>query len=113
MTDKKMIKKPTKVSKGIEVTLEPNETIPARRIYSNFIQVAQTPYDFSLKFCDAIPLLVSNNAKGKVTHPIPIVAEIAIPFNLMPGFINALQIQYNLYENNIVGAKDAKKTSKK
>ena len=113
MTDKKTTKKSTKAPEGIKVTLEPNENILPRRIYSNYIQVAQTPYDFSLKFCDAIPLLGGNNAEGKVIHPIPIVAEIAIPFNLMPGFINALQTQYKLHEDNIGRAENAKKTSKK
>lgn len=113
MTNKKTIKKSPKVSEGIEVTLEPNETISSKRIYSNFIQVAQTPYDFSLKFCDAIPLSGNNNVGKKVMHSIPIVAEIALPINLIPGFINALQVQYKLYEDNIEGAKDAKKTSKK
>lgn len=113
MTNKKTIKKSTKVSEGIEVTLEPNEAIPARRIYSNFIQVAQTPYDFSLKFCDAVPLSGNNDVARKIIHPIPIVAEIAIPFNLMPGFINALQTQYKLYKHNIGRSEDAPKTSKK
>ncbi|MCK5722979.1 MAG: DUF3467 domain-containing protein [Gammaproteobacteria bacterium] len=113
MADKKTTKKPTKAPEGIKVTLEPSENIPPRRIYSNYIQVAQTPYDFNLKFCDAIPLLDSNNAEGKVTHSIPIVAEIAIPFNLMPEFINALQAQYRLHKDNIGRAENAKKTSKK
>ncbi len=112
MTDKKTTEKSTKASEGIKVTLEPNENISPRRIYSNYIQVAQTPYDFSLRFCDAIPLSVNNNDSGEVTHSIPIVAEIAIPFNLMPGFINALKTQYRLHEDNIGRAENVKKTSK-
>ena len=113
MTDKKTTKKSTKASKGIQVTLEPDENILPRRIYSNYIHVAQTPYDFSLKFCDAIPLSGNNNAGTKVTHSIPIVAEIALPLNLIPGFINALKAQYKLYEDNIERAENVKKTSKK
>jgi len=113
MTDKKTTKKSTKVPEGIKVTLEPNENIPPRRIYSNYIQVAQTPYDFSLTFCDAVPLPGSNNAGEKITHSIPIVTEIALPFNLIPGFINALKTQYKLYEDNIERAENVKKTSKK
>lgn len=113
MAAKKSTKKATETDKGIEVTLVPNEDIPPSRIYSNFIQVAQTPYDFSLKFCDATPLSGSKKVGGKVTHPIPIVAEIAIPFNLMPAFIKALQTQYEIYKDIIEGAGNAKKSSKK
>ncbi|RZB34610.1 MAG: hypothetical protein SRB1_00378 [Desulfobacteraceae bacterium Eth-SRB1] len=112
MSDKKTTKKSTKAPEGIQVTLEPNENIPPRRIYSNYIHVAQTPYDFSLKFCDAVPLS-GNNTGGKVTHSIPIVAEIALPFNLIPGFIDALQAQYKLYKDNIGRVESVKKTSKK
>ncbi len=113
MAAKKSTKKSTKTAKGIEVTLVPNENIPPSRIYSNFIQVAQTPYDFSLKFCDATPISGSKNVGGKVTHAIPIVAEIAIPFNLMSGFIKALQTQYEVYKDKIEWEGKAKKSSKK
>lgn len=113
MTDKKTIKKPTKVSAGIEVILEPTETIPQKRIYSNYVQITHTPYDFSLRFCDAIPLHRDNDTGGKVMHPIPIVAEIALPFNLIPGLIKALQTRYKLYEHSLEMAEDVKKISKK
>jgi len=102
----------TKV-RGIEVTLVPDGDIPPSRIYSNYVQVAQTPYDFSLRFCDATPVSNSNVVEGKVTHPIPIVAEIAIQFNLMPEFIKALQTQYKTYKDLVEGVRKAKKRSKK
>jgi len=112
MAEKKITTKAKKTAKGLEVTLVPNKDTPQSRTYSNFIQVAQTPYDFSLMFCDATPISIDNNTDGRITHDIPIVAEIAIPFHLVPGFIKALQIQYGLYKDNIGGDANVKKTSK-
>lgn len=110
MVEKKT--KTKKIVKGIEVTLTPNSDIPQKRTYSNFIQVAQTPYDFSLMFCDATPISTGNNTDEKIIHDIPIVAEIVIPFQLVPGFIKALQVQYSIYKDNIDGDVNVKKSSK-
>lgn len=107
-------KKATKQKvQGIEVTLVPDGDISPSRIYSNYVEVAQTPYDFSLKFCDATPVSINKVVEGKVTHPIPIVAEIAIQFNLMPEFIKALQTQYKSYKDLVEEIRKAKKASKK
>ena len=101
-----------KAAKDLTVTLSPNRDTPQTRIYANFAQVSQTPYDFNLMFCDATPISINKSADGKITHDIPIVAEIAIPFHLVPGLINALQIQYDLYRNNVSGDTNEKKPSK-
>jgi len=105
-------KKTKKIAKDLEVMLSPNRDTPQTRVYSNFIQVAQTPYDFSLMFCDATPISVDKDTDGIVKHDIPVVAEIAIPFNLVQGFINALQSQYDVYKDNIGKGPNAKKPSK-
>lgn len=112
MAEKKITAKTKKIAKGLEVTLTPNSETPRSRTYSNVIQVAQTPYDFSLMFCDATPIPIGDNTDGKIIHNIPIVAEIAIPFQLVPGFIKALQAQYSLYKDNIDGDVNVKKPSK-
>ncbi|MBL6995964.1 hypothetical protein [Desulfobacula sp.] len=112
MAGKKTTTKTNKAAKGVEITLIPNKDTPQSRMYSNFIQVTQTPYDFSLIFCDATPILNYNNTDGKKIHNIPIVAEIAIPMDLVSGLIGALQTQYDLYKDNIDGGVNAKKTSK-
>lgn len=101
MVDKSATKKPTKPVKDIKVTLIPNNEMQPSRIYSNYVHITQTPYDFSLKFCDATPISVDSNTKNQITHNIPIVAEIAIPLNLMPKLIKALQTQYEDYKNQI------------
>jgi hypothetical protein len=113
MTGKKPMEGSENEAKSIEVDLVPKREIPPSRIYSNFAHVSQTPFDFSIKFCDATPIPAGDNTKGKRRHEIPIVAEIVIPFGLMPGLINALQTQYNIYKARFGGDKNAKEASEK
>ncbi|MBT3185747.1 MAG: DUF3467 domain-containing protein [Nitrospina sp.] len=79
---------------GIEVNLIPNNQISTNRVYSNYVQIARSPYDFTLRFCDAGPIsntkeIIDNNGNFNV----PVVAEIAIPLNMMPNLIKALKSQ--------------------
>ena len=109
MAARKTTKKVPQTDNGIEVNLVPSDELLPNRLYANYVQVAQTPYDFSLKFCDATPISGGNNIEGKITHTIPIVAEITISFDLMPSFIKALQDQYEMYRNRIEREKNAGK----
>ena len=73
------------------------------REYANYVEVSQTPYDISLRFCDATPYRrnkeqINNNS---VEHQIPVVAEITIPFEIVPAFINALKSQWNIHKKSI------------
>ena len=110
---KKTSRKQTKTkAAGIDVILKPGIDVPRNRVYSNFAHVSQTPYDFNIRFCDATPLPADAGAAKPIIHAIPIVAEIAIPFNVMPGLINALKTQYEVYLGS-TGEKDNGKKTKK
>ena len=101
MAAKKPKKKATKTDKSIEVTMMPSDELIPNRLYSNFVQVTQSPHDFTLQFCDAIPILdVKKVVEDEGVHKIPLVAEIAIPFDLMPDLIKTLQVQYKKYQAN-------------
>lgn len=95
--------KAIKKDKGLVVNLMPNEDLDINREYANYVAVSQTPYDFSLKFCDATPLHVAKEQikNNSVEHQIPVVAEIAIPFQVVPALINALKSQWNIYKKGI------------
>lgn len=100
MADKKIKKKDTKGDEGVEVTVVPSDDLISNRQYSNFVQVAHSPYDFTLRFCDAPPMYNPENiVKNKDVFPVPIVAEIAIPVDLMPNLIKTLQIQYDKFQS--------------
>lgn len=83
--------------KQIKVELVPNLTSKFGRVYSNFIQVSHSPWDFTLRFCDAppggdIPRLRQGN---KVE--IPTLAEVVIPVTLISPLIRALNDQNEKY----------------
>jgi len=79
MAVKKPTKKATKTGKGIKVNLIPSDELLPNRLYANYVQVGQSPYDFTLRFCDATPVSdLRKVIENKGGHEIPVVAEIAI-----------------------------------
>ena len=113
MAAKKPTKKATKTVKGIEVDLVPSDEIIPSRLYANYVRVSQSPYDCSLEFCDATPILDVKKAIDEGIHKIAVVADIVIPFSLMPGLIKALQTEHEKYKDSIEREKNAGKSSKK
>ncbi len=78
----------------VELKLKADDSMPVKRQYSNYVEVAHSPYDFTLRFCDVGPVgnVAELAAKGG-EHIVPVVSEIAIPFQIVPGLIQALQNQ--------------------
>ena len=94
-------KKSTKAGKSVKINLVPSDELLPSRLYANYVQVGQSPYDFSLRFCDVTPISdLKKVIKNEGIHEIPVVAEIAIPFDVMPPLIKALQEQYKKYQAN-------------
>jgi hypothetical protein len=85
------------MTKQINFTIVPEETDAAsgRREYANFCAVAHTPFDLTLTFCDVRPLSERDIKSAEATQTVqaPVVARIALPFNVVPGLISALQEQ--------------------
>lgn len=86
------------MSKQINFTVVPDEPEngePVRRQYANFCAVAHTPFDLTLTFCDVGPLSERDiqAAESSQTVRVPIVARMALPFNVIPGLIAALSEQ--------------------
>jgi len=92
---------------GMEVILVPSNEIPVDRVYSNYVEIGQSPYDFTLKFCDATAIKnIDELEKNEGKHFIPVVANIAIPFRVVPSLIKALESQYKIYQDAIKGNND-------
>jgi hypothetical protein len=86
------------MAKQINFTVVPDEPESpnrARRDHANFCAVAHTPFDLTLTFCDVGPLSEHDikAAEASETVRVPIVARIALPFNVVPGLIAALTEQ--------------------
>jgi hypothetical protein len=84
----------TSDARQINFSIVPDDT-NGRREYSNFCAVSHTPFDLTLTFCDVRPLSESDIKGAEVTQTVkaPVVSRVALPFNVVPGLIAALQEQ--------------------
>lgn len=80
-----------------------NENTPT--YYANFIEVAHTPYEFSLIFSKVPTKLKAEQyslAKNNKAIPIDSMLQIDIPPVIIPGLIHALTVQKELYDAKTV-----------
>lgn len=78
----------------VQIIADPN--LSSSRIYSNYVQVSASPVDCTLTFCEVIgPQSEEEALKMEKTGvlPAPVKAVIAIPIQILDGFIQALQAQ--------------------
>jgi hypothetical protein len=81
-----------------EIKIMPDSTLESKRIYANFAIVSKSPFDFSIQFCNVPPISDIHQVEKKgFVHYAPVVAEIAVPKEMIPGLIEALTTQ--LMEN--------------
>ena len=57
-------------SKQINFTIVPDERPAAPRIYANFCAVAHTPFDFTLTFCEVLPLSEKDIQHAEADHVV-------------------------------------------
>lgn len=104
-----MPKKAKNDKSKIEINLQPTRDIPVTRLYSNHIEVSQSPHDFTLKFCDATPIVdIDEVAKNNYILKIPVVSEIIIPFHVMEPLINVLAEQHEKYKQRFIKSDEDK-----
>ena len=84
--------------KQINFTIVPAETTEPRR-YANFCAIAHTPFDFTLSFCEVLPLSEKDvrDAASENVVRAPVRATIVVPVPLVPNLIAALQDQMRIY----------------
>lgn len=89
-----------------QVQLTPNLPAKLGRVYSNFIEISHSPWDFTVRFCDAPPGSdIPRLRKGDKVE-VPTIVEVVIPVNLMPGLIKALSEQNEKYLKQMKEAHD-------
>lgn len=71
------------------------------RTYSNFCSIAHTPFDFTLTFCEMLPLGEREIREAESTHTVraPVKGRMVVPVQLIPGLIGALQENYKLFQD--------------
>ncbi|MBI2834622.1 MAG: DUF3467 domain-containing protein [Acidobacteria bacterium] len=88
--------------KQINFTIVPDETAPGARVYSNFCAISHTPFDFTLAFCEVMPLSEKDirDAEAEQTVKAPVRARVVIPLQLVPTLITALQEHWRVFSES-------------
>ena len=75
---------------------------PTSRTYSNFCSIAHTPFDFTLTFCEVMPLSDKEIQAAETDHVVkaPVRAKIVVPVQFVPNLIGALQEHWRVYNES-------------
>jgi Protein of unknown function (DUF3467) len=93
--------------KPVNFTVIPDEESPLARIYSNFCSIQNSPFDFTLTFCEMHPLSEREIQGAQNTGVVkaPVKARLVVPAQMVPGLIAALQENFRLYQESFAPPK--------
>ena len=85
--------------KSVNFTVVPADDDKPRE-YSNFCAIQHSPFDFTLTFCEMMPLTDQQFVPGKDHQFIkaPVKTRVVVPVQIIPGLVAALQENYRLYQ---------------
>ena len=88
--------------KQINFTIVPDDGPGPERQYANFCAVAHTPFDFTLTFCEVMPLSEKEIKEAEANHVVraPVRAKIVVPVQFVPNLIAALQEHWRVYSES-------------
>lgn len=91
--------------KQINFTIVPDEsTAGPGRTYANFCAIAHTPFDFTLTFCEVMPLSEQEIRNAEAEHLVraPVRARVVMPVQFIPTLIAALQENLRVFSESHV-----------
>ena len=67
--------------KQINFTIVPDDRADMPRTYANFCAISHTPFDFTLAFCEVLPLSEHDIQAAEADHTVkaPVRAKIVVP----------------------------------
>jgi hypothetical protein len=89
--------------KQINFTIVPEDPDASQpRTYSNFCAISHTPFDFTLTFCEVLPLSEKDIREAEADHVVraPVRARIVVPVQVMPTLIAAMQEHLRVYSES-------------
>ncbi len=91
----------------VDFTIVPDDRVEVPRTYANFCAIQNSPFDFTLSFCEMLPLGEKQVKEAQATHVVraPVRARIVVPVQMIPGLIAALQDNFRLYQESFGPAK--------
>ena len=87
--------------KQINFTIVPDEQPGEPRIYANFCSIAHTPFDFTLTFCEVMPLSEKEVRDAESQHIVkaPVRARVVVPVQFLPNLVAALQEHMRVFSD--------------
>ena len=88
--------------KRINFTIVPDESGQGSRTYANFCAISHTPFDFTLTFCEVLPLSEKDVREVESERVVraPVRARIVVPTQFVPNMITALQEHMRVYSES-------------
>jgi hypothetical protein len=88
--------------KQINFTIIPDDKPGEPRTYANFCSIAHTPFDFTLTFCEVMPLSERELKEAETEHVVraPVRARIVVPVQFMPNLVAALQEHMRVFSDS-------------
>jgi hypothetical protein len=88
--------------KQINFTIVPDDQPGEPRTYANFCSIAHTPFDFTLTFCEVMPLSEKEIKAAESDHIVraPVRTKIVVPVQFVPNLIGALQEHWRAFTDS-------------
>ncbi len=88
--------------KQVNLTIVPDDDDTTTRTYANFCAIAHTPFDFTLTFCEVLPVSEQQVRDAGPEHVIkaPVRARLVVPVQFLPNLIAALQEHLRVYSES-------------
>lgn len=88
--------------KQINFTIVPDDSEGMPRTYANFCAISHTPFDFTLAFCEVLPLSEKDILAAETDHIVraPVRAKIVVPLQVVPNLIAALQEHMRVFSES-------------
>jgi len=88
--------------KQINFSIVPDEQPGEPRTYANFCSIAHTPFDFTLTFCEVMPLSERELKEAEQEHVVraPVRSRVVVPVQFVPNLIAALQEHLRVFSES-------------
>ena len=89
--------------KQINFTIVPaDDAGDTPRTYANFCSIAHTPFDFTLTFCEVMPLSEKELQTAETDHIVraPVRARVVVPVQFVPNLVAALQEHMRVFSES-------------
>lgn len=87
---------------SVNFTVIPEDSPDVPRVYSNFCAIQNSPLDFTLSFCEMLPLGEKQLREAQESRVVkaPVRARLVVPVQMIPGLIAALQDNFRSFQES-------------